>query len=213
MRILDLSHPITSGMPVFPGTQEVTVSNVNTIETDGFRQKHLSLSSHVGTHVDAPAHVLKDGAFLDQLPLEQFYGRATVLDVTGIAQRPIPGEVLAQIDKSAAVDFVLFYTGWHSHWQDGKYYGNNAPFLSESLAEALANQGLKGVGLDAPSADAMDSTQLPVHRILFRKRMLIIENLINLKELCGRYFTLAVFPLPIANGDGSPVRATAILEE
>ncbi len=213
MRILNLSHPLKSGMPLFPGTKEVTVADVNTIKADGFRQKYLSLSSHVGTHVDAPAHVLADGMFLDQLPLDQFYGLATVLDASSTALLPIPLAVLSALDKAPPVDFVLFYTGWQKHWDDGSYYGNGAPYLSEPLAKALAARGLKGVGLDAPSADAIDSTELPVHRILFRRSMIIIENLIHLKELCGKYFTLSVFPLNIPEGDGSPLRAVAILDE
>jgi len=212
MKIINLSHPLVSGMPVFPGTRPVEIRDVNRIESDGYRQKHLSLSSHVGTHVDAPAHILTDGAFLDALPLEQFYGRALVLDVSTAPQLPIPPGVLKGLD-TRRLDFVLFYSNWQRHWEkESTYFSNDAPYLSEALAKALTDRGLKGVGLDAPSADALNSRELPVHRILFGKGMIIIENLINLKALCAKEFMLSVFPLPVPRGDGSPVRAVAIID-
>ena len=81
------------------------------------------------------------------------------------------------------------------------------------MADALALQKLKGVGLDAPSADSRDSQTLPAHHTLLNAEVLIIENLCALDRVLQKRFTLAAFPLKIKQADGSPLRAVAILNE
>ena len=81
--LIDMTHTITPEIPIYPGTPVPALTPACTLTRDGFRETLLTLSSHTGTHMDAPAHLLQDGRTLDQMPMSQFSGRATVLDVSG----------------------------------------------------------------------------------------------------------------------------------
>ena len=109
-----------------------------------------------------------------------------------------------------AAGFALLHTGWARYWGTNDYFGRY-PVLSPEAAGWLAGFGLKGYGVDAISADEIDSAALPVHRALLGRGMLIIENLDRLDPLLEREFTFSCLPLKIADADGSPIRAVAIL--
>ena len=86
MKIIDLTHTISEDMPVYPGTEPPMLKPANTYEKDGFRETLFSLYSHTGTHVDPPAHLFADRTTLDALPIEQFAGKALVIDCTRLAE-------------------------------------------------------------------------------------------------------------------------------
>jgi len=210
MRCIDLTHTISPGMPVYPGTEPPLISRPCTIDQNGFDERKLTLFSHTGTHLDSPAHILKEGNTLDRLPLEHFYGPATVIDATGIPGHEIPIELLNTLGGNK-VDFIIFYTGWCERWGEPGYF-QGYPVLATETAHDLAQRGIKGVGIDAISVDPVQSTGFTIHKILLGAGLVIIENLTNLKSLAGKEFTLYCFPLKIEMADGSPVRAAAVLE-
>ena len=82
MKIVDLSHEIYEGMPVYPGCEGPRLKTANTYATDGFKETVLTMYSHTGTHIDPPAHLLADGATLDSFAAEQFIGKGLVIDCT-----------------------------------------------------------------------------------------------------------------------------------
>ncbi len=210
MKIIDLSHTIHQGMPVFPGTEQPVLHQTSSIEKNGFAERKITLFSHVGTHLDAPAHILKDTADLSTLPIEQFFGKAICIKISE-SSRHIDTETLSPFaDMLPKLSFVLFSTGWEKYWGDARYF-SGYPTLSENAAMTLCRYSLKGVGFDTISADKEDSTSLPIHRILLQ-HMIIIENLNNLKPLGSGAFLLSCLPLKIEHGDGSPIRAAAILQ-
>ena len=84
MRIIDLSHAISPSMPAYPGTNPPKFTAACTIDTCGFAEKHMSMSSHTGTHLDAPAHVIDGAKTLDQIAMDRFIGFACVLDLSSI---------------------------------------------------------------------------------------------------------------------------------
>ena len=86
MTVLDLTYVISPAMPVYPGTEGPTLSPANTYEKDGFKETLLSMYSHTGTHMDAPAHLFADRSTLDELPAGQFVGKATVIDCTDLGE-------------------------------------------------------------------------------------------------------------------------------
>jgi len=212
LEFVDLSHFIHSNMPVFPGTPEARVEILADIADDGFREKILALTSHTGTHLDAPAHVLESGKTLDDYPVSAFFGSAVTIDLSRLNNPEIPAQVIPERFNETSVDFVLFYTGWAEKWGSEEYF-QSAPYFNEELAQRLSVLGLKGVGIDAPSVDALDSESLPVHRILLRNDLVILENLCCLEKTSGKGYHLAVFPLKIQRADGAPVRAVAIIGE
>ena len=208
MRMIDLSQPLHEGMPVYPGTPAPVFSTVTTVENHGYRVKKIAMNTHVGTHMDAPAHMLADGKTLDALPLAQFVGRAAVLDVRNCAGGVIGlGELQAQKELLAQADFVLFWTGWSRYWGQEQYL-RQYPILTAEAASYLGKCQLKGVGIDAISFDAIDSKAFEIHQQLLAQELVLIENLTRLEEV-QRGANFFALPLPLSEADGSPVRAFA----
>ena len=208
--LLDLSHPITPEMSLFPGTPPPKQIPLAAVETDGWRETALRLTSHTGTHLDAPAHVIAGGRTLDQFPLDTFCGFARMVDCTG--QAAIGPDFLQTKLSGPRPDFILLHTGWDRFWGT-RDYPSGFPVLTETGAHFLAGLGLKGVGVDALSFDPADSTELPIHHILLGAGLLQVENLSGLDRLADRQAELFLFPLPWPDADGGPVRAVVRINE
>jgi arylformamidase len=208
--IIDLTHKLRNNLPVFPGTIEPSFVQVNTIEKDGFAELNMTMSTHTGTHMDAPSHIIAGGKSLDQLTLERFIGKAMVIDCTQVNSLSL--EFLqSKEDKIKHVDFVLFYTGWQHKWDTSNYL-EDFPTLTTEAVEWLLRFHLKGLGFDAISPDKVSDPALPNHHLLLGNEVLIIENLINLDQLIDQSFEFNCIPLHIKNTDGSPVRAFAQID-
>ena len=206
MKIYDLTHTIRNDMPVYPGTEQPWLTTACTIEEVGYRETLLHMYSHTGTHMDAPAHMLPDGAALDRYPGEKFVGAAIVVDCRGEKDISLP--LLQRYDLSG-VDFVLFCTGWDKKWGTPAYY-ENFPCLTAEAAAYLAALPLKGVGEDSISLDPCDSTEFPNHITLMKAGFINTENLTGLDALLGRRFTFVTLPLKFENADGCSCRAIAM---
>jgi len=212
MRTIDLTHVVKPGMTVFPGTEPPVFEVGSAIETDGFEEKKITLFSHTGTHMDAPAHIIPGARKLDQFPIERFCGPACVVDVRGDDVGKIGVEVLeARAEDIRASDFVILRSGWSRHWESEEYF-RAFPVLSPEAAQLLVDAEIKGVGIDMISVDEVDSTAFAVHNILLGAELVIVENLTNLEALPDSAFTFYCFPLRIEDADGSPVRAVAAVE-
>ncbi|MCD1293537.1 hydrolase [Methanocella sp. CWC-04] len=213
MRIVDLTHTIHPEMPVFPGTEQPVITKTNTLEKDGFCEVIISMYSHTGTHIDAPAHILENGPTLDKLDVGHFIGSATILDLSNLETKTISVDDLKNYEgRIGRSDFIIIKTGWGKHWGDKKYF-DVFPSLSVEAAEWLAKFDLKGIGIDAISIDDINSTTFSVHKTFFRKNMVVIENLTNLDSIKKEFFTLSILPLKTKDADGSPVRAIAMVDE
>jgi arylformamidase len=208
MTIHDLTHLLTPDMPVYPGSEQPMIRQATTVAREGYAEKQFSMSSHTGTHIDAPAHMVEGAPTLDRLGAGHFVGPARVLDVAG---RPEIDLALLQDrrEELAGLDFILFHTGWSSRWGQDDYF-TGFPVLTPEATRWLCGQGLKGVGFDAISADPVGSATFENHLALFRSGLVIIENLTGLAPLVGRPFTFSCLPLNFHEADGSPVRAVAM---
>ena len=210
--IVDCSHVIEEGMPVYPGTEGPILLPACRLEEEGFREKKWTMFSHTGTHMDAPAHMIADGKTLDQFSVEKFIGRGMVLDVRECTAKEIPFErIQAYESVLKEADFILIQTGWEEYWGSEQYVGS-FPALSVEAAEYLMRFNLKGIGVDAISIDLMDTETFPIHKILLENDLVIIENLKNMSLLEGQ-FDFYAFPLNVKDADGSPIRAVAVVEE
>ena len=207
MKIVDLTHLIKEEMPVFPGTEPPVLEPANTLEKDGFREKKLHMYSHTGTHMDAPAHMIDSGWTLDQVEADRYFGLAVKVDVRGLTL--VERSHLEPVIRPGT-EFVLLHTGWDHYWGTEDYYGA-FPTLSLDAAEWLASLSLKGVGVDAISLDPMASEDFDVHLALLSRSVVLIENLRGLEAL-PEQFLFSAMPLKLADADGSPVRAYALLE-
>jgi kynurenine formamidase len=216
-KLIDLTQLLNKNMAVYPDTAPPTFEVTNTVEKDGYREHHISMFSHTGTHIDAPSHIFHIGRSLDQFTVDQFIGKAIVIDCIG--RNEISLEYLQTFEsKIAKVDFILFYTGWQDKWNT-KEYSEDCPVPTKEAATWLTKFNLNGVGVDAFSLDKINSAlavneeSLPNHHILLGKEILLIENLTNLDKLPDEPFTFQCFPLKIENAEGSPIRAVAVVNE
>jgi kynurenine formamidase len=213
MPVIDLTYPIAPGMPVFPGSPIPEIHPIARFERDGFREKQMTFSSHTGTHMDAPSHMLRQGKTLDQFPAEHFIGAGLCIDLTSARGGVIEWTSLQPFQETLPnCDFVMLRTGWGQFWGTNRYF-QGYPVLSPEAAQGLATYHPKAVGVDTLSVDAADAVEFPVHHILLEHNVLIIENLAHLDRLPnGRFGRLCCLPLPLADADGAPARVVALLE-
>ena len=212
MHVIDLTHIMQTGMPVYPGDSPVTVRRTHFINRDGFAQTSLTTNTHAGTHVDVAAHLYTDAPGLDWLGPDNFTGWGAVVDLTALTGPVIDQPHLAHLTQVEPLDFVLLRTGWDRHWKSERYF-EGFPTLTETGCRFLGGLGLKGVGLDTPSPDPADSTDLPAHRVLLDHGLVIVENLCNLGELPQENFVFSCLPLRIRDGEACPVRAVGMTFE
>jgi kynurenine formamidase len=215
--VIDLTQTLNGDISVYPGTAAPAFDVINTIEKDGFAERKLTMTSHSGTHIDAPSHIFKNAKSLDQFPPDKFIGKAILIHCEDKEEISL-NYIKTFEDKIARVDFILFYTGWQHKWKTKGYFGD-CPTLTGEAAKWLTRFNLKGIGFDSFSSDSVVSSEsansetLPIHNILLQNEVLLIENLTNLDKLPGSVFTFQCLPLKIENADGSPVRAIAVVNE
>lgn len=211
MKIIDLTHFISVDMPVYPGTEGPKLLPANTYEKDGFKETCLTMYTHTGTHMDPPAHLFAGRTTLDQFPVEQFVGRALVIDCTQLQDgEVVPLEFITRCGaKAEEADFLLFHFGWDKHWGTPAYFGQY-PYLSNEAVDYIIRAHKKGVGLDVIGIDPIADANLTIHRKLFSKNeIVVIENLMNLDQVGHELFWFMALPLKHVDADGSPVRAIA----
>ncbi len=205
---LDLTRTLFSGIQVYPGTPMPKFEQAFSIESDGYCETSLHFHSHVGTHIDAPAHLINNGATLDSYPVERFFGRGVVVDLSGFAKNEeVCLDALTAFEKDAIryCDFILFDTGFdHDLDALGKYAVPSAEILSAAI-----QNGIKVVGIDRMSIDTLHSRELELHKLLLKNDVLIIENLQGLSKLHERCFSVCALALLYQNADGAPVRVIA----
>ncbi|QPV63086.1 cyclase family protein [Halosimplex litoreum] len=215
MTSFDLSHSLATDMPVYPGTEPVSVEPSATRSSDGYRTTRLDLDSHAGTHVDAPAH-LTDGPSLDEFPVERFTFDAAAADLRPLDDRERVGLDALRAALAAdpeSVDLVAVVTGWDRHWGDDRYLDH--PYLAAEAAAWLADHDCD-LGVDTGNPDPTPTERagddepdgFPVHGRLFDADRLIVENLRGLDRLPER-FDFQAYPLRFGDADASPVRAVA----
>ena len=212
MKVIDLTHTIRADMPVYPGTEPPKFEPANSYEKDGFQETLLSMFTHTGTHMDAPSHLLRDGRSLDEMPMSQFSGRATALDVSGVGPVITAEFLRSRHDDIYCADYVLFCTGWESRWGTEAYLEDTYPVPDEEAAHYLASCGVKGVGTDALSVDRLSGPPV-VHTILMKADAVILENLCLEKVRGRKDFLFFALPMKFENADGAPIRAFAELRE
>ncbi|HOO32909.1 MAG TPA: cyclase family protein [Thermotogota bacterium] len=210
MKIIDLTHVMKTGMPVFPGTKEAVIEEAFTIEKNGFAEKLLTIMSHTGTHLDCPKHMIDSDLTTDTVPLEHFFGKGVKFDCRSSIETGLIKPEQLDDEKLTEADFAIFYTGWDKYWGVERYFSGYPTFHEETI-DLLLKHKIKAVGLDFISADRAESTAFENHKRFLPNGCLIVENLTNLEQLPETDFYFSCFPLKILEGDGSPVRAAGII--
>ena len=215
MKFIDLTLTVSDEIPTFPGSPQPSFIPWENVKEDGYNLELLFLSTHTGTHMDAPYHFLEKGAKIHEISLKKLVSEAVL-----IKSKKNDGESITKIDiqkfekkhgKIVSFSSVIFYTGWQRNLQK-KYYFTKNPGLSVSAAKYLASKKINLVGIDSPSIDLGKDSKFSVHQIFAKKGILIVENLASLEKIKSSKFHLVVLPLKLKNATGSPVRAIAFVE-
>jgi len=191
-------------MPVYPGTSETRIETVRSA-SGGAVLSEITMTSHAGTHIDAPNHALAGGHGIDSIPLDTFFGRCRVLDLTA-CHSSISKEDLLPYDVKAG-ERILFKTNNSVRGFDEFY--DDYVFLESEAAEHLAIIGVALVGIDSLSVKQRGTQDNRAHTALLAKSIPIIEGL-NLADASTDEYTLCAFPLAFKGIDGSPARAVLI---
>ena len=217
MKLIDLTHTIDNDMPVYPGTEGPSLTQATTYEKDGYKETLMHMFSHVGTHMDAPAHLLAGHKTLDEFEPQQFVGKALIVDCRhlGEGDKITMKEVYAKgEDRAKAAEYLIFMTGWDKRWGDESYFGDY-PIITDEVADFAIETGKKGLGFDVIGLDPISDLNLTLHKKVFNASdMVIIENLCHLEDVyeqSGCDFTLVAAPIKYKNADGAPIRALAII--
>ncbi|MET0781527.1 MAG: cyclase family protein [Microbacterium sp.] len=209
---VDLSHPITDGMPVYPGDPTVHLSAALDLDRDGVAVTGLQLGSHTGTHIDAPSHTVAGGRTMADVGLDELIDDALVVRVRALAEGEVYGwdRLNAEHPLPAALPpIIVLDTGWARWFGDARAVRH--PALDAGAARELVSRGMRILAVDTLSPDltAAWSGAFPVHEVVLGGGGLIVENLRGLEEVPSRV-RIGFFPLRLG-GDGAPVRAVAFL--
>jgi arylformamidase len=203
MKIYDVTVAISNDLPVYPGDPPIQIERTQSLEKgDIARVSRLSISTHIGTHIDPPYHFMKDGVPLDQAPLEVFIGPARVVDVGDASS--IDAALLSMFDLDGA-SRVLFKTRNSRFWSETKEFQKDFVYLETDAAEALVARGVKLVGIDYLSIEKFGFDEPTTHWTLLGNDVYIVEGL-DLSAIAPGDYELICLPLKIKDGDGGPAR-------
>jgi arylformamidase len=201
MKLFDISEPLYKGMTIWPGDvdYQFNLSEVKT-ETNVANVGFVSFSCHTGTHIDAPYHFNNEGKKVHELDLSIYVGPCKVIHLPNLDS--ITSNDLAHYELDG-VQRLLIRT---DSWLDRTKFSTHFTFIEPETAFFLQKKGVKLLGLDVPSVDPADSEELLAHHALHQSDVHILERAV-LTEIEPGDYELIACPLPIVNGDGSPVRA------
>ncbi|RBW69245.1 arylformamidase [Bacillus taeanensis] len=198
---IDISQPLNNDIAVWPGdtpfSYEVAYSKK---ESGSVNVGKLEMSTHTGTHIDAPFHFDDHGKKVLDLDINIYVGKAKIIDVS---QYESIGEVELQSYQLEGVKRLLLKTNAS---MNPYQFPEKIPHLRQDLAPYLKKMGVRLVGVDVPSVDPLDSKELKAHHALFNNGIHILENVVLSHVTPGDYKLIAL-PLALKDSDGSPVRA------
>jgi arylformamidase len=203
MKIYDVSVQIHPRMQVYPGDPRFRVKEIKSLEKgDAFSLSKIMMSNHTGTHVDAPSHLFPGAGTVTDLPLEVMNGRARVIQIHHREKIDVPD--LKQLVLME--DFrILFKTRNSLLWSNHKYFSKKYIYITPDAARYLIDNGIKLVGFDYHSVEQFGINDLPVHKILLKNQIVLIEGL-NLAEVEPGEYELSCLPLPLKGMDAAPAR-------
>jgi len=209
---IDLSLDIYEGAPTFANDPECHVKAYHTIDSLGYNMTQLSMSTHQGTHLDAPFHFVRAGKTVEQLDLQKCIGEALLVDLSH--KKPKEAlrieDFLPYQDEIVKGARVIYRTDWDRQFPQEHYF-SDFPYMTLELAQWLASREIGMIGMDVPTPNPVDFD--PVHQALLGAEIVIVEGLANLCQIQASRFFFMAAPLKIVGRDGSPVRALAMLEE
>lgn len=208
MRIIhDVTMPITSGFPVWDGDPPTRIEQVASISAGHpYTLTRLDISAHLGTHVDAPRHFFADGGGIGSVPLDALIGSCRVWSPPGTG--PITAGMLD--DMPFHLDRILMKTDVGCWWKEvPQQLPRHWRTLEPEAAQILARRQSRLFGTDAPSVDAADAVDFPVHRALLSSSIVVVEAL-DLSGVAPGIYELICLPMRVVDADGAPARVVLL---
>ena len=188
VKVIDLTHTFTKSMPVHAYDEPASLEKIRTLANNNYNDWRLSSGMHVGTHIDGPGHLTDSEILLAAIPVDRFIGKGYVIDARN---KKIDATLLKDLPIEDA-KIVLILTGFDKKFATDAYFTNH-PIIGMDFAVELVKHNITMIGIDFFSPD-----QYPfeIHKIFFKRNVLIIENLTNLETLLGvQDFTVIALPL------------------
>ena len=205
MKVIDISWPITQDMTAYKDKHVVTLEQTKQFEEDKVRETLITLSSHTGTHIDAPAHFMKDGIPIDQYDPLHCVGSALVIDMTDV-DTCIDQKHLHNVSIEPGM-IVLFKTKNSAHAATAPF-DYNFVYINALAADYLVKQSIRAVGIDYLGIER-NQPDHETHKAFMQHNIPIIEGLRLEQAQSGTYF-LWCLPLKMPGLDGAPARALLI---
>ena len=208
----DISVPLSDKTPIYPGDPGLEIQQWKTLtKGDTASVTYLHLGAHTGTHVDAPAHFIRDAARVDAMSLEKLIGVTQVVEVP--AAHEIIDEQFVRENVSQGTERVLFKTRNSRFWDEKESeFQTNFTHLNVGAANYLIDLGIKLVGIDYLSIEQFRSPTHETHLAFLSNNVVILEG-VNLADVKPGTYELICLPLRIAGGDGDGAPARAVLRE
>jgi arylformamidase len=209
MKIYDISLPISSAMPVWPGDPAVVLERVSSMDAGAHDNiSRLACSVHTGTHVDAPHHFLNDGRTVESLSLDLLTGPVQVIQIPDEDGLVTAGNLERADVRSGTLRLLLKTRNSHLWEHSSQEFTPDFVGLSEDAAQWLVRTGIKLIGIDYLSI-APFKQSVPIHRALLEPGMIILEGL-DLHTVQPGSYTLYCLPLKLVGSDGAPARVILI---
>ncbi len=208
MIIIDISWPISESMTGYKDRMSVHFEQLKTFSKDQVRSSRITLDSHTGTHIDAPAHFLSDGKTIDQIDRGIIIGECTVLDFMEVTDGVTKSDLEKKKIKEG--DIVLLKTKNSSLGLDAAF-DKNFIYLEKSGAQYLVEKKIKAVGIDYLGIER-NQPDHETHTILMKHEIGIIEGLRLSHVETQRYFFLCL-SLPVVGLEAAPARAILVHQQ
>ncbi|MDO1560112.1 cyclase family protein [Brevundimonas sp. 2R-24] len=200
--LIDLTHSFDHSMPVYPGDDCPEITQIARIAEDEYNEFCFRGGMHVGTHIDAPLHMVADGQPVSAIPVSRFFGRGRLIDARGSSEISVDLLKGARVERG---DIIVVLTGWHERFRKADYFADH-PLVTPAFAEELIRKEVSILALDTPTPDRHP---FPIHKMLLGNGVLIIENLANVSSLVDHpSFEIVALPAKY-QWDGAPVRVVA----
>jgi kynurenine formamidase len=224
-KVIDLSHPMYEGMPVWPGGVPFKMTRLFNYER-GFRLHKFTMAENVGTHVDAPTHFVEDKRAIDGFKASDLIVPAVVIDIRDRVAGHTDYRLTArdvrlweeQYGTIPAGSLVILNTGWHRRFADRDRYVNmgpdremHFPGFGLQAARILLARDVAGLGIDTLSLDHGPSRDFPVHHVMLGADKFLIENLANLYDLPPKGATVVIGVLNVKEASQAQARIFALL--
>jgi kynurenine formamidase len=212
-QIIDLSQPLYHNCPSITFHSPPEIRLLQNAAENGWTLEEIKMTTHQGTHMDAPYHLDGYTQTIDQIPIDQMIGRGVFVDLRDHpAGSPIKIRDLESYSSQIIPgSIVLLVTGWgrKRFWTSEWLF--NSVWLASDASEWLAQRQVRGVGIDHVSIGGMGTENEETHRKLLKSGIWIIEDMYYPDSVFEhKEWFIFAFPLPLQGTSGSPCRVIAI---